>query len=963
MRKGWLGATAIATIFSASAAWGQTAPANGGADIARAPAADDQGAKDSDIVVTGSRLNQTVLTSVAPVSQVSSVAIEQSGQRNIATVLSDLPQIGVGVTGANSERDFSGLAGVNFVDLRNLDSKRTLVLINGRRQVAGSQFTAAVDLNTIPADLVDRVEVVTGGTSAVYGADAVSGVINIILKKNFEGVEARARGGITSRGDGESYGASLLAGQNFADGRGNITLNASYDDVKGVSAEARSWGVSGVNTISNPANTGNNDGIPNFITRPNIRFVGPTQLGYTGGGAFPLFIFTADGQGFRPYDLGSIGNRSGRAIGGDGGFFEKYDTLSTPTRRWSLNGNLTYEVTPGISFFFEGRYTNTRVRSQWQPVADDFVYAAPLIAASNPYVPASFRALLTASGVPAFPFYRVYEDFGRRGSVNDRTQQQYTAGFDGKLGGSWKFNVFAGYGSTVNSSIIENLRDETKFLQSTNVTLIGGQPACADATARAQGCQPLNVFNPSSTPAGIAYSRVNDTYYARTTLRMAGGSVTGNIFNLPAGPVETALGVEAREATAMTQPGAGLQSGNLFEGPEIPVSGNIKVKEAFGELRVPILKDMGIRELSLQAAGRVSDYNNNGTQYSWNVGGIFSPVDGVRFRAMRSRSVRAPDIAELFSPLQVDYEFVQDPCDASVRNQAANRNANCLALGIPNNFNAPTNGRTTPGQVGGNRNLDPEVANTWTVGLVLTPRFLPGFSATIDYFDINIRDAIDSTPFSTILNNCVDQPIAPASNPLCALITRSTTTGEVTNIVATVSNIGRLKTRGVDFELAYASGLRGIGLPGRINLDLKGTYTARLRQITNANDPTSENILEGYRGNPQWELNASATYSLPGFSVTWRSHFLSSTSILLSENVAAPVPKDQFDLPFTGSEVYNDLSVAFDITKRIGVRLNVNNIFDNKPPNRAFNIHQGIYKAAIYPNLGTTFAGELKVRF
>lgn len=940
------------TIACAAPAWAQTAPA------------DEPTAASEDIIVTGSRLPSTVLTSVAPVAAVTTEAVEQSGLQNIADVLTDMPQIGVGLNDSNTQRQATAV-GLNQVDLRRLGAQRTLVLVNGRRQVAGQPFTAAIDLNAIPAALVERAEIVTGGTSAVYGADAVSGVVNIILKRDFEGLQARAFGGVTSRGDGESYGLSLTGGINFGGGRGNVTANVFYDNVAGVQSTQRDYAVNGINTIANPANTGNADGAPNFITRPGIRFAGPTQIAST----FTTLgntVFTPDGLSSRPYDFGQIGNRAGRLIGGDGGFFEQYDNLSLPIERLGGSFNVGFDVTDDTRLFLEARVLSSKVLSFWQPVADDFVYAAPQISVNNPFVPADFRQAATAAGISRFPVFRVYDDFGRRGSDADRLMQQYTAGVEGTLFGDWRYEAFGGYGHTRSSTILLNGRQQDRFLESVDVILINGQPACASATARANGCAPFNPFNPSATPAGIEYSRFDDFYRSTASLAMVGASANGTLFDLPAGPVALALGVEARDARAKTQPSAALQSGRTYYPQEAPVSGSIRVKEAFGELRVPVLRDSALgKELTLQAAARISDYNINGTQTSWNAGGAYEPFDGLRLRAMRSKSVRAPNITELFSPANETFVFVQDPCDASVVSQTANRQQNCSALGIPANFNAPTNGRTTPARVGGNPNLDVETAWTWTFGGVIAPPSIPGLSLTVDYYDIRIDGAIGTIPIGTILNNCVDLDGPPESNPLCALITRDPATLAVTRVVATQVNVGQLSTRGIDFALSYDFALSTLSqsLPGRMQLSLQGNRLLQLRQLTNATDPRTENKREGFLGDPELELLGTATYSIDGFSATWRARFIQSTDINGSINLFAGRPVDLFDEAKTGDYLFNDLSFNIDVLDTSSVRLNINNIFDVKPPQGPFNIHQGINEASIYPNLGTTFLAVLTHRF
>lgn len=432
-------------------------------------------------------------------------------------------------------------------------------------------------------------------------------------------------------------------------------------------------------------------------------------------------------------------------------------------------------------------------------------------------------------------------------------------------------------------------------------------------------------------PDGIAYSLFNDTYRSTVSTLMGGGSVNGTVIDLPAGPLKAAFGIEARENRAKTQPSAALQAGRTYYPQEAPVSGTISVKEAFGELRVPVLADSAFgRELTLQAAGRVSDYNINGTHTSWNFGGVYSPISGLRLRAMRSKSVRAPNVSELFSPANQSFSFVQDPCDVAFRDQTANRAANCAALGIPADFNAPTNGRTTATRVGGNPLLNVETAYTWTVGAVLQPAFARGLTLTVDYYDTQIKDAIGSIPIGTILNNCVDLPDAPSANPLCSLITRDPVTRGITNVVATSLNIGALEAQGIDFALSYRTDLAAVaeGLPGTIDLSLTGNYLLKLRELTDANNPTSENQREGYLGDPRLQMQSAITWSLDRWALTLRSRYIQSTDVNGSINIAAGRPADQFDLPKTGSYLINDLSIAFDVTEQSSIRLNVNNLFD-----------------------------------
>ncbi len=949
-------ASIIALAIAAVPAMAQEAlPTQSGEPVA---AGEAQGT--DEVVVTGSRLRSTGLAPAVPVSAITAADIARAGTDSIADVLTDSGAIGIGTTDTNSQASATG-AGLNLVNLRRLGAQRTLVLVNGRRQVAGTPLTAAVDLNTLPAPLIARTEISTGGASAVYGADAVSGVINIILRDDFEGLEARARGGITSRGDGESYGFTLTGGTNFAENRGNITASFFYDKVEGLESTDRSYGANGLNFIANPANTGSNDGIPNFITRENVRF-NPYNTRGVVIGLPTLYSFNAAGSGVTAFDYGEIGNRNGRSINGDGGFFEPYDNLSLPSERFSASVQGKYEIVEGAKLFFEGRFTRSKVSVFWQPTEDEINFPAPTISIDNPFVPADLRNILTAAGRTGFQLYRINEEFGRRGSHITRDLMQFTAGVEGDVG-RFNYTVFGGYGETNNSVRILNDRIQSRFLESLDVIASPTGPICRSAAARAAGCLPLNLFGlGNANAAAVNYSRVDDTYASDTSLAQAGWDVTGSLFDLPAGPLSVALGGEWRETKASTAPSATIQQGLSFSPPERPVSGRISVYEAYGEMRVPILRESPLGyELSVQGAGRASHYNTNGSQYSWNVGGSYAPARGLTFRVVRSQAVRAPNIGELFSPANQGNAFLQDPCDALVIGQSPNRAAGCAALGIPAGYVSPTNGRTTPVYTGGNLDLEPETADTWTVGIVAQPPAIPGLSFTVDYYNIRITDAIGSIPAQTLLNNCVDQGIAPASNPNCAAVVRSAGTRQVTEVRATNLNIGRLFTRGVDLNVTYGFDLARLSasLPGRLTLNANGTYIFKLRTLTDANNPNSEVKREGVLGDPEFEMLASATYQANRLSLTWRTHFLRSQLFTWF----AGIPDDQYDLMYTGDRFYHDLSVGYDLTEKLNARINVNNIFDTKPPQLGGNVHQGLNDASIYPNLGTQFFGTITASF
>ncbi|MGH7009431.1 MAG: TonB-dependent receptor domain-containing protein, partial [Caulobacteraceae bacterium] len=925
----------------------------------------------SELVVTGSRLQTTVLNSPNPVIIATSVQLQRMGTDNLERAITQLPGVAPGLTDTNTE-NFYYLAGLNLVDLRHLGYNRTLVLVDGMRQVAGDVGTNAVDLNTIPVEMVDRVEVVTGGLSAIYGADAVSGVVNIILKDHYQGLDVRVHGGITAYGDGEDWGFSLIGGHNFANDRANVTVGFDFDRSEGVPALARPWGRDSVSVVPNDNPTGPNS--PAYITVHNALFFGIDQKGFVAVapyGANDFYTPNANGTAFLPYNYGTLSNytvndvlNNGVQVGGDAGYFRPFDNLSLPLQRFSASLNFTYQLTPKVQFFTENRWAESWVKDRWQPTAD-FEYGEFFVSASNPYVPASFLPVLAAAGQNGFYFGREYVDEGRRGADDDRFTQQYTVGLKGDLG-RFKWQAFVGYGQMNLDSLLVGARDQTRFLQSVDVIELNAAPACADPVARAEGCQPFNPFNPASTPLGAAYSAASGRFTASNELGMTGANITGDLFNLPAGAVSASLGAEARE-NYFGESGSNCDIQMLCN---TPVSGQTKVAEVFSEARVPLLKDFPlVHDLYFQGAVRYSDYTNNGGHLSWNLGGVWSPVQSINFRIMRSRSVRAPNISELYSAETQGFENLNDPCSVLNIPLNPNRAKNCAALGIPAGFAQTTSSKAV--YFGGNPNLNVETADTWTAGVTVAPHYVPGLTLTADWYQINLTNAIGALDPQTVLYTCADEAVAPGANPDCAAITRDPSTHQISGVYSNAQNFGRLFTTGWDFNVTYDVPFQQFwsGFPGRLEFNVLASYLQRLRSYDSASDPSTQHQYEGYLGLPKWKFVGSATYALDKVAVTWRLTYLESTSILGSQLVAAPTPLNIYDLQTTGSKIYNDLSIAYQFRPDTNLRLNVNNIFNVAPPDRTNDINEGIsygsaYAAAgIYPNLGTTFLVTVDHKF
>lgn len=918
------------------------------------------GSKLAELVITGSRLHQDPLSAPMPLQAITRTQLEDTGVENIADAIVQLPSLSVGVGLANSRQLFVG-AGLSLVSLRDLGVDRTLVLVNGRRQVSGSPLSEAVDLNTIPAELVDRIEVVTSGTSAVYGADAIGGVVNVILKKDFTGLNLRATSGLSSRGDAASKGFSLTGGRSFElhDRPGNVTFSLVYDDAEAVWASSRAYASNGLDVISNPAATGNDPAVPNFIHMTNV-----TNNIVSNPGDFTIgnqtWIFSNDGKSIRPYNFGPLGDRSGASVGGDGVNVEQFDPLRLPIRREVFGATLRYGDSHHAELFIEARVAGTQVQSSFQPTFDD---GDVQLSIDNPYLPPAAVALMQANNVTSVPFHRLINEWGVRGTDNDRLMQQYVIGVDGALPHGWTFEASTAYGITRESTLDVNDRDTARFLQSLDAVRdpATGQIVCRDPS---NGCVPLDLVGINqTTAAAIDFSRVNSPYRRSASQAIGNASVSGDLLTLPAGPLRFAAGAEYRRESAISVPGPEAQAGELFLPPISATSGGFAVRETFAELRVPLWRDRPfLDELSLNGAARLSDYTTSGNKLAWHGGLEYQPVEGLRLRGVWSRSVRAPNIGELFSPLSGGYFFGQDPCDVSVNRASPTRFAHCQELGIPANFNAPTDARTLFALVSGNSRLEPETGDTWSAGFIYRSPGAPSLSLAADYWNILIRQAIGPMPPQTVLNDCVDSALDPAVNPNCQRVVRDPISHEILSVSIMNQNIARIAAAGVDVQLAYRQDLPELlqiaGSSLEANLTL--TWLRRLDSLGDAQDPTSLVAAQGVVGDPRWRALGTLTYRIGRLRATWRTQFIGDARI----DWFPGIPNNEFDLPDTGTKFFHDLALEWRLAEHARVHLNINNILDETPPARGFLIHSGIGPGAtIYPNLGRMFLASIEYQF
>ena len=938
------------------------------------PAADTP-AEDT-IVVTGSRIARPELDVAAPIATVSAAAIEQTGQTNVANILLRTPALSssTGSSLSGGANAGFGETGANLLDLRGLGTNRTLVLVNGKRHVAGIPNSAAVDISTIPQELIERVDVLTGGASAIYGADGVSGVVNFILKRNFQGIAATAQAGVSDAKDGGQQFGSILVGKNFAGDRGNIAVAYEYSNAARISSFDRPFSGDPFKNFGLFRKT---SGTPDSATDPaRILYNNITWADSAPDGAVDLTLdgvpdFTGSGL---PYDRGiQIPGSGGRAVGGSNtktaGYFGDLEPAVT---KHIVNGLFSFEFSPAVRLFAEGKYVNTKSYSVGQPSFDFFTFLAP----DNAYLINRFGTAQTQDGAL---LSRDNLDLGLRGERITRETWRGVVGFDGAISDNAKYEVSYVYGRTSSTNTqTANLIgdryyaaldavDAGRFLTGTpngNIvcrsTLTGGnidpnnydRPATTFTPGANSPCRPLNLLGSGvATPAALAFVLANNTNRYTVEQQVASGSISGDfdsLFTLPGGSFGFAVGAEYRKEKSSFTPDPLIQNGQLRDFSQQPISGGqFDVKEVFAELNAPILSKRPFFELlSFSAAVRLSDYSTVGKTTTWKVDGIWSPVRDIRFRGTYSQSVRAPNISELFDPQGSTFAFVTDPCDVTRLAEGTQyRVANCRTilsgLGLTPaqiaSFSPSTDAQNTTsrlGRSGGNPNLTAETARTWTAGVVLQPRFIPRLSITFDWYNVKISNAVNTVTPTRLAQLCVDQPTV--NNQFCANIFRNQGTGFVLGdqndpqgrigFIIGPQNVAFFRTSGADFSVRYSLPTAKLG---KFNFSLDGGYLENFSFIPTVGGTVRDDTLTQY--NPRWRGNANVNWQLGGLNINYGLTYFSKTRrVTLDQLQGNPFYSDP--KYFFYKELYqHDIRVAYDVGKTFTLYGGVNNVFDQKP--------------------------------
>ena len=885
-----------------------------------------------EIVVTGSLIKGNPdVASTNPITVVGTEEIQRENSLNIQTLLAKLPAVGTqGSTAAVSSNN--GSYGTNYIDLRNLSPQRTLVLIDGQRMVgtAISGASSAVDLNNIPTDLIDHIELLRDGASPIYGSDAVAGVVNFVMKKNFSGLQFNTQDGISSHGDGQERSIDVVAGDSF--NRGSFVIFAGYDKTDPVWQRDRAWAVSNINGSGNSSYWLNGHYVDDAT--------GGSQVNLLGNGV----------GGFSPFPGG------------------KFDTKIIPnliagSEHKSFNGNLTYNI-------FE---------SNDNPV--NFVASVLFVdrnstGTANPD-PNFVQTTAGTLGISSVPAGTVIDAFGRWSALGNRVftgdvqTYRFVVGFEGTLFGKYDWEV------KYNDGVSHGNNDTAGLMNQQNAGEIAGTTYTA-----------FNLNNLGA--AGVANLQINPEEVLRTEERQISAQLSGPVFKLPAGDITAALGGDHRTETLTDTPDSAEILGIVDQGGNA-TAGSYSLSEVFAEANIPILKDQFlIKDLSLDAAVRYSDYSNFGSTTTWKATGNWAPTEDLRFRSTLGTSFRAPTVQELYLANSQNYVGVSDPCDTnpnsgSLRTSAsgqklANVIANCAAslgaLGInPNSFSPYANAQQILGIGGGNPNLKPESARSFTFGSVLTPHWVPNLEVTVDFFRTNLENQIIQQPDpQTLLNTCYGSP--NLSNGQCAQINARVTTptsaqptvGGISKLILTSLNSGVIHTDGVDFGLNYHYNMSNFGVPelGKLVFSHVSTYTLNYLQSdqTGALNTYTGKILPTTLqggGYPVYQAHMSLGLEAEDWTFTWSTRFIEGLTLYHSAGSAVPDPTVYGNT--TPDVWYHDISASYNVYKGTRLYLGVQNLFDRNPPYFPDAIARTDSNPYIYDYMGRYLYTRLSVKF
>lgn len=864
----------------------------------------------SEIVVTGTRIVRDGYEAPTPTTVLGIEELQRAAVVNIADQVNRLPALaGSMTTRTNAGSVSAGYVGVNALNLRGLGQLRTLVLMDGQRLPAAT-LNGYVDVNTVPNALVKRVDIVTGGASAAWGSDAVAGVVNFVLDKDFTGVKGEVQGGITTYGDDANFKVSLSAGASFADGRGHIMVSGENSYNEGIIGVPRSW-YQGRKTLLNPAYTDTN-GQPRLLVMNGVGYSNSAPGGIITSGPLKGTYF---GPGGVPGQLnyGSIVNDP-FMVGGDWQYTDWGDgdqSLSPELSHQSIFGRVSYDVLDNVEVYGQFSYARSHVKSLTSYI---FQFGNLTINRDNPYLPASVAAQMDANGLSSVRVGTSNDDLGAGPYESTHGLYRYSVGASGNFdafGSNWKWDVSA-YRNI--SKIFNNLTNPinaryTEAIDAVISPTTGAVVCRSTLTNPNNGCVPLNIIGTGvATQAAIDYVQTNIMINQTYKQTVIGGTLRGEPFSTWAGPVSVALGYEHRkESGSGTLDPVSLRNG-YFQGNYKPINGAFDVDEGFLEVVVPLAKDMRFAHaLDFNAAVRGTDYSTSGYVTTWKAGFTYAPIEDIRFRITRSRDIRAGNLNDIFSLGLTGTVTVVDL--------------------INNNQNVSVVQSTS-----GNPLLKPEKADSLNLGVVVQPRIIPGFSASVDYFDIKVKGAIASLNSATTISQC-----AAGNQSLCANLVRDSS-GTLTAVLLRPINLAKQVARGIDFEAGYVLPLETLSssIPGKITLRALATRYLKSYLDNGINVPDSA-LGENMSGVPKWRYSFDLGYSDDRFSASVTGRGLSGgvADAAYIECTSSCPTSTADNMTINDNSLagafYVDLAAKYKLLEGVETFISVDNVFNKDP--------------------------------
>jgi len=910
--------------------------------------AQDQAAAVSDetIVVTGTRIQRRDYEATSPIATVSAEAIQATGELNTEAVLNTLPQVVPGFTAfSNNPAD-----GTATVDLRGIGPTRTLVLVNGRR-LNPSVNDGTVDLNNVPSRLIKRVEVVTGGASAVYGSDALAGVVNFVLDDSFQGIDLGSQLSQSSQSDGRERQLDLLVGGNFADDRGNMVAYASWYDREQVLQAARDYTRN--NFATNPGARGSSIGVAGrFDPLASDPFAtgGPQVVNPDGSVRDFISLMPEANDGLAPPGVGDRYN------------FNPVNNLQTPAERVTIGALGHLDLSNSVRAYTELLYVDSKNSQQLAPTPAQGLTVSP----TSPLLSDDVRELLAGrvnavTGLPSDPnlpaiFRRRMLEVGPREQDNRSKLQQITLGFKGDLPiQGWKFDAYYQYGRTEFTNFTKNDVSRSRLEAAIN--------GCPAAFAQfVPGCVPADIFGANTmSQAAVDFVRLNFTDQLNFERQLVDASINGNLFKLPAGDVGFALGAEWRQDSSDYTPDQSKDRGDILGfNAQHPINGSFDVRELFTELLFPLASEQSFaKKLDLSLGARVSDYSTVGNVTSYKAGLTWAPTQAVSFRTMFQAATRAPSVFELFQAGDQGFPFYSDPCAEATDPATV---AFCRKQGIPNPANFIQNNQQVETSFFGNPDLKEESSDTVTAGFVVRPQAIETLQLSMDYWHIKVKDFVNYLQGGAqgVINACFASGdlTSPAcfSQQLNAPLIFRDATGELKVNVPTV-NSSRLTTSGVDLQLDYGIPFGFAGGRDRLNVNLLVSWLHNyvLDDIDYAGTSGAYNIGGSW---PRYKANARFMYGWGPVDVSLNVQYIDA--MLNQGRIAAFEDPNTYASP--SARVYEDLSANWHATERVDVALGVRNLTNRKPPQFDNGVDQNT-DPSTYDVLGRAYFGSFRVKF